>query len=386
MTRGWKRLLIIALILAIIPAQAGCGDARELNALIIVMGIGFDQDTENPDDILLTSQIVLSEKIGVTEGGAGSADKPYCNVESAAENTFEAVRKYTHIVCGKLYLSHNEVFVFGKDTAKKGIREYMDFFIRAKETRPTTTLVVSDTTASAVLDVEPKANLLPAININKLIEAQVNNSQALEVNIQDYVSTMLSESIAFVAPMISIETQGENKLLAIRGMAVFKGDKMVGELDKNETRGLLWVKGEVKTGVINVTYNDQIISIEIKSSETKVIPEIKDKKIIMHIHIVEDGVMTMQSGTQNVATVEDLPKISDCVKDVIEEEITLVFEHAKQLGCDIFGFGELLNKYENRQWEKIKDNWDALFETIQLDIKIETNISGTGVITKPAVP
>ena len=369
--------------------QASCGDARELNSLIIVMGIGLDKDTTDPNNILLTSQVVLPEKISGGSsggGGSGSSGKPYCNVESAAENTFEAIREYTHIVCSKLYISHNETFVIGKDIAEKGIREYMDFFVRAKETRPTTTIVISKTTASDVLNVDAKANLLPAININKLVEAQVNNSQAIEANIQVYVSAMLSESMAFVAPMIGIEEQGENKLLSIKGMAVFKDDKMVGELNEDETRGLLWITGDVKSGAINTTYNDQIIAIEIKSATTKVSPEIKDEQIIMHIHITEESVLTMQSGEKNAATKEDLPKISDCVKDVIEDEITMVFERAKQLGCDIFGLGELLNKYENEQWEKIKDNWDALFKTVQLDIKIKTNIGGAGAITQPVVP
>ena len=386
MRKRWKRFIIAILILVFILTQAGCGDVRELNSLVIVMGIGLDKDTEDPGNILLTSQVVLPEKIGQgssTGGTSGSSEKPYCNVESAAENTFEAIREYTHIICSKLYISHNQIFVIGKDIAEAGIRDYMDFFVRAKETRPTTTIVISNTTASAVLDVEPKANLLPAININKLVEAQVNNSQSIDVNVQDYVSTMLSESTELVAPLISIETQGENELLSVKGLAVFKDDKMVGELDEDETRGLLWIRGDVETGAINVTYNDQIISTEIKSATTKVSPEIKDEKIIMHIQVAEEGVLTMQSGETNVATNEDLLKISDCVKDVIEEEITIAFEQAKQLGCDIFGFGEMLNKYKNEQWENIKDNWDNLFKTVELDIKIETNISSAGAITKP---
>jgi spore germination protein KC len=262
----------------------------------------------------------------------------------------------------------------------------MDFFIRAKETRPTTTMLISETTALDVLNVEPQANLLPAININKLVEAQVNNSEALEATVQVYINTMLSNSTSFVAPMISIEEQGEKKLLSIKGMAVFKEDKMVGMLNEDETRGLLWIKGDVQSGAINTVYNDQQIAIEIKSATTKVSPKIIDEKIIMHIDIDEEGLLVMQSGEKNVATPEDLPKISDCVEDVIEGEITMAFEKAKQLGCDIFGFGELLNKYENEQWEKMKDNWDELFKTVQLDMKIETNIRGAGAIIKPAVP
>ncbi|MDD5017853.1 MAG: Ger(x)C family spore germination protein [Eubacteriales bacterium] len=390
MRKMGKKLKIVALLLLIcLPMlmQAGCG-ARELNELVIVMGIGMDTDTENPDNIKLVAQIVLPNNIGQSSsagGSSGSSEKAYCNVESAAENTFEAIREYTHKVCNKLYIAHNQVFVIGREVAERGIADYLDFFIRAKETRPTTTIVIADTTAAEILDVEAKMNLLPAINVNKLIEAQAENSQSREINVQDYVSTMQSETTSFVAPMIHILQEGENQFLSIKGMAVFKEDKMTGELDEDETRGFLWIKGWIESGVINITAGDQQVATEIVSAKTELSAEIKDGEIIMNIKITEDGVIATQTGTVNLATLMGIGEIEALVKEEILNELTLALKKAKELNADIFGFGEVLHQHYSKEWEGIREDWDTVFSKVKVNIEIETNISGAGIITEPAL-
>ena len=162
----------------------GCQSARELSDLVIVMGFGMDSDEKTPDNIKLTAQIVLPEKISSSkEGGASSSDSegPYYNLDSSEENTFEAVRGYTHMVSGRLYVAHTQVFVIGHAMAQKGIAPVLDFFTRAKETRPTAKIVVSETTASEMLGVKPQMEMLPATHISRLVEGQAINSQSKEI-------------------------------------------------------------------------------------------------------------------------------------------------------------------------------------------------------------
>ena len=387
--KQFKMAGLLLLIFLLVLAEAGCSSSRELNELVVVMGMGFDIDRDNPEGITLVSQIVIPNNIGQGSsegGGSGSSDKPYCNVESTAGNTFEAVREYTHKACNKLYIAHNQVFVISEDVARKGIAQYLDFFVRAKETRPTTTIIVTDKTAAEVLNVEPKVNLLPAININKLIQAQVSNSQSREVNVQEYVSVMQSKTTSFVTPMLSILHEGENTLLSVKGMAVFKKDKMVGELDEDETRGYLWVIDKIQSGAVNVEIEDQKISTEIKSSKTNLSSEIKDGKVVMNIKVTQTGIMTTQTGTVNMATIMGIGKIEEKVKEEIANEITLAIKKAKELNADIFGFGEEVHKYHSKEWDAMKDDWETLFHEVEVNIEVEAQIVGTGIITEPVLP
>lgn len=76
-----------------------------------------------------------------------------------------------------------------------------------------------------------------------------------DVQLYDFITSLISKGINPVAGIISIRGDPEkgqsvdnNKeidpgaLVLADGMAVFKGDKMVGELSLNETRGYLWTK------------------------------------------------------------------------------------------------------------------------------------------------
>ena len=155
MRRKLKAFICAALGALTLFMVAGCASTRELNELVIVMGVGMDVDNETPGNMILIAEIVLPGKISSSDKGGSSSDTPYSNMDSSAANTFEAIREFTHMVSGKLYTAHAEIFVIGREMAERGISPNMDFFVRAKETRPTSKIVVSDTTARDALDVNP---------------------------------------------------------------------------------------------------------------------------------------------------------------------------------------------------------------------------------------
>ncbi len=55
----------------------------------------------------------------------------------------------------------------------------------------------------------------------------------------EFINKMLTSRLCPVAPMVTVLEDQEKKRLSVEGAAVFKHDKMVGELNKKETRGLL---------------------------------------------------------------------------------------------------------------------------------------------------
>ena len=378
----------LCLMLAVgMALSGGCANARELNELIIVMGIGMDTDIEAEGNIKLIAQIVQPEKLssGSDNSSGGSSEKAFVNISSSAPGTFEAVRNYTHMVTGKLYISHNQIIVIGRQLAERGISEVLDFFVRAKETRPTVSFIIADTTAEEILGVQPEMNMMPAIYLDKLVEAQDANSETFGADMIDYISAMQSETLSLVIPIVHLEMNGENVVHVIDSMAVFKGDQMVGELDATQTRGLLWVKGRVSSGVINVDIDDGLASLEILNATSKVEPMVSDDgKVTMRISISTDLRLTEQTCTENLATDENLLRLQELAKKAIKQKIEQVFEQAKTLHADVFGFGELIHKHHNDIWTNMEPNWDEIFQTITLDIEIEPTIKAVGSIEEPA--
>ena len=379
-----KSILCFFLVFAL----SGCLGAREINDLEIVIGMGVDKD-ENAGNILLTAQVVKENAVGGASGnGGGGDDEAYWNVSSKGESIFDAVRQMTHKTGNRLFISHNQAVIFGNDVAKEGLQEYIDFFLRAHEMRPAALLLVAEDRASDVMDAKPETEKFPAINIAKLVETYGFTSHFYEVNMKDFAECLMSSTTAPLAPLLSIIQNEENKDIYVSGMAAFKNGKMVGKLNHDEVRGILWVLGKVKSGVIIVpSLNEPGKAVlEIIKAKSKVTPEIKDGKIVMHIKIKEESSLSEQTSTENLATNKALDKIQEASAEIIRQEVMAAFDKSRKLNADIFGFGEMLHKKYSSEWKTLKDNWDEIYPTIELNIDVETKIIKTDLLKKPVTP
>ena len=375
-------LLCIMFLASTLWLSGACTSARDLNELVIVVGIGMDKEESDPEMINLIAQIVLPGKISTPEGG-GSSEDPYYNLSSASKSTFEAVREYTHMVSGKLYTAHAEIFVIGRELAEHGIAHHLDFFLRAKETRPTSKIVISDTTAIEVLSITPKLGVLPASNINKLIDVQIANSQSIAASLLDFVNAMQSKTFSFMAPIVTIMGENGEKVVHVTGMAVFKQDKMVGKLSEDETRGVLWVTGEVKSSVIVVDIGGGLAAIEVLSAKSDVKPNVADGKVTMKIEVNVATALGEQTNEENLATQDNLKKLKTLAENTICNEIAMAYNRAASLHADVFGFGELIHKHNNEDWKDMEPKWEELFPEITLDITVNVDIKSAGAVEEP---
>jgi len=366
--------------------SSGCAQARELNSLIIVMGIGMDVDTETEGNVKIIAQIVLPQKVASGgESSSGGEGKAFVNLSSSSKNTFDAVREYTHSITGKLYISHNQIIVIGRELAERGISHSLDFFVRAKEMRPTVNFLIADTTAEEVLGAQTEMNMMPAIYIDKLVDAQENTSQAFSTDMIDYIDAMQSKTLSLVIPIVRLVTSDGQQIQMLDGMAVFKGDQMVGKLSQEQTRGLLWTKGNVTGGLINVEIDEGIASLEILEATGKTKPMVsEDGKVTMHISVSAKVRLAEQTCARNLSTEESLHELEGLVKQTIIKKIGDTFQQAKALGADVFGFGELIHKYRNDVWGEMEPRWDEIFQTISLEITADASVVSVGSIEEPA--
>jgi hypothetical protein len=106
----------------------------------------------------------------------------------------------------------------------------------------------------------------------------------------------------------------------------------------------------------------------------------------MHIEVKEESSLSEQTTAENLATDEAFEKLQKATEEIIRHEILATFEKSRELKADIFGFGEMLHKKYSKEWKDIKDNWDEIYPTVELDIAIESKIMKTDLLKKPASP
>lgn len=382
-----SRIIKIILSLMTIVCLCGCMDSRELNELGIVMGVGIDKG-DKTEAVKLTAQVIKAGEIAPTDQKSGGSGKAYINFEDTGNTIFAAVRDITSQSSRRLYFAHNQVLILGRSAAESGVTKYLDFFMRDPETRLNVYILVARDSAESVLDTDPQLEKVPANTISKLIEGEAkSSSQEMAVKLKDFKDNLMVKTSAPVAPIVEITEDGGKKTAKINGTAVFKGDRMVGELNKTEGRGLLWVLGKVESGIIETTSSKgNWVSLEIVRAKGKFSTELENGKVKVTITISEEGNIGEGSGYEDITSLSEVAFLEKQKCEVIKEEVMAAIKKAKELDADIFSFGESVHHKYPKQWTKMEDQWDKIFPEIEVEVKVDAKIRLSGRIYSPAVP
>jgi spore germination protein KC len=193
---------------------------------------------------------------------------------------------------------------------------------------------------------------------------------------------------AAALPWIDFKSQPEQlRTPYIAGTAIFKKDRLSGIIDDNMTRGVLWVRNEMKYAVVTVEPKSEqgFVSMNLIRSRTKLIPQIRNGKWKITVKAeTEDDIM--QNGTAldmmdaKVSTMLET-EMEKAIKNKINKTIGQV---QKKMHADIFGFADAFHRSYPKQWNEVKDNWEQVFPKIEVVIEVKANIRRPGMSNVPA--
>lgn len=385
-----KSRFVVTIMICIVTMLSitACWNRHELDELAILMGMGIDK-AEQPGKVLLTAQIVNVGELKAPKKEAGSAsNKAFWNIQSKGDTVFEAVRGFSHESSRKLFVQHNQVLIFGREIAEEGVQKYIDLFVRDHESRLNVSILVAKKgSASEIFDVKSELEKLPTKNIADLLKNQSATSQSSVVNLKQFLTRLMSKTTAPVAPLIEVIGEGKEQAVLVSGTAVFKKDKLVGQLNKSETRGLLWGIDEVKSGIVVVDCpgGDGKASLEIIRSSGKITPEIKDHTIRMTVEIKVEGNLSEQSGSENLTLRPAIDVLQKEEAQIIRGEVMAAFKKAREYKSDIFGFGELIHQKHPKQWKDLEKTWDEHLQEVEVEVLVKAKLHQSGKINKPAI-
>ncbi len=386
--KGARRAGVFLLCILLILCLCSCWSQRELNTLAIVLGTTLDVG-DQPDTLTLTAQVVKASELGsgTTTKGNSSGGKAYVNVSYTDNSVLAAVRELTRMQNRRLYFAHNEVLIFSSELAKKDIAEGLDVFMRDYETRMNINLLISKDKASEILDENVELEKIPAIHISRLMGNQKSNSETVVVTLRDFAIATLSGSSAPVAPMVELYESDGKKYAKLEGTAVFKKGKMIGELNKEQTRGILWVTNKAQSGEKTVDTPWGQVTLEVLHSSSDLKPvKGEDGTIRMKLTIDVEGAIQGNETTENMSIPENVAMLKGKMKNAVRSDVEGALVQARTLSADVFGFGEAIHRKYPEEWEKMKGNWDQEFPKIGMDVQINAELSSEGGLVKPVTP
>lgn len=177
----------------------------------------------------------------------------------------------------------------------------------------------------------------------------------------------------------------------IMGLAVFDGTKMVGELDGDETKYYLMLRGDFNNSYVTIPdplKKDKFLILNIRQSRKpvkRVQMEGENPKIYAKA-ILEADILSIQSG-RNYDSAQNMEFIEKSVEDFLKKGMTSFLERtSKEFKSDICGFGKSI-KGTFLTWKEWEDfNWLRKYENSTFDVEVDLKIRRPGLIirTMPA--
>jgi spore germination protein KC len=409
-----RTILLILLTLFILITQPACWDRKEVEQLGIVLATAVEPAPGGR--VRLTVQnlnpgaLVRGSAAGMGGGGGGGivGNKAYRNRSTEGDTVFEAVRELSRKAPRQLYFAHNQLIILSEDLARqRGVREVLDFFERNPQIRRTTWVLVGKGDLTSLLDEPGRLETTPSQRIFSIINERFLTSQYAVQNLGNFTELMESGN---TQPFTAVVEEFPNPAfpedpahrfmeghipephheIKITGTALFRRDRLAGSLNPEESRGLLWVRGEVKGGIIEVPDPEGkggLISLEILRSKTKLQPEIRGGRIFVTVDIREESNLGETTGPLDLSRPETIKKLEALQAGAIRSEVESALAKAQQeYGVDVFGFGEAVHRKFPEQWKEIKKDWPDLFPLVQVQVVVDAKIRRTGMISKPVEP
>lgn len=405
MNKFIRSIFIFILIILFIIAFSSSYSSLNLDNLAYVLAIAIDSSDANNLEVSFQFSTPVP-----AESGPSEEPTPITNTVTASSlsNAINLVNGYL----GKqINMSHCKVIIFSEDLAYKGISDEIYTLINDTQVRPSANIVISKCSAKYYLEqTNPEFENL----ISKYYETFTNSSKYTgyipDATIGNFFNSLICKTCEPYAILGGVNEGSPNNSEEINsqkdytikannssitgengaeniGTAVFKDDKLVGELNALETIAFLNIRNNLDRFLISVPdsqnnnnyldiYMTPIGSTDIKIDTSNQTPYIKIKcKFSGRIYSMSENSKYLSS--------EVLDSISNSCNSYLESIFSdYLYKTSKDLKSDINGIGKyaLKNFFTTTQYEDY--NWLENYKNSFFDVNVNTSVKSGMLITE----
>lgn len=363
-----KALVACMLMLVLLT---GCWDAIEIEDQFLVWLMGWDVAKEDPNKLLLS----LSSPTTVTE-----VKEPYAKVAATGYSVEEARNNTQRFIFREIELGHMRVLAVGKEFAEKGILKHLDALGRNPKIGRETLIVIIDGRAEELFELKNPSIPRPGEYLVELIRRNARMNNAMSSTFRDFFECISQEGRE---PATAYVKMDENKLIInSSGIAVFRGDRMVGSLSGNEVQAFLLIRDLAQSGKVTIGKSTEkegqsttfLYHRHSTSVKTKVINNIPHVYVTITLEgdIIE---FTAPTTLNNHQSIRDTEKSFE--KALIGQLTKTVKKCQDEYKSDVFGFGGYFRALHPSYWNSVK--WEDEFPDMMLHMTVDVQIRRLGI-------
>lgn len=363
----------------------GCWDREELTDRVFDLAASADL---NKDGTYVTAaQFLIPSRIEQSSKGGIGGEKPYFIETGSGKSILETIQKARQKLSRIITRSHRRNYYIGEDLAKHGIKDLLDALSRDPGNRIRMDIVVvKGNSGLEALQVPYPLEKIPAIATLKIHKAV---GGASGTSYLDFMMASSTEGSCPTLPVVDI-VQGDSPHRTIRlyGRAIFNHDfQLIGYINFVEGAYRAWIlKGISYLDVEeNIPEAGGSVGVIVTHFGSKLKSRISsENKVKMEIELSGVGHVSENSTNLDLTRQENLKLVQNTInKKTSEHVLEMVTKVQKQYGADVLGFNETLNRQHPREWNKIKGQWDTIFQDIKVTVNVKVNLKSVGLVGPP---
>ncbi|WP_340023532.1 Ger(x)C family spore germination protein [Paenibacillus sp. FSL K6-1096] len=382
-----RRFRIITALLLSSVLLAGCWDRTEINDLAIVLATGVDYEE---GQARLTAQIFIPRKGGggSESGGAGEGASGVTMIRTAkGENIAEALNRLQRKVARHMFWGQCEVIVISEAAGKQGLREFVDFFLRYSQFREHAYVFSSQDSAKDILALlDPLER-----STSESLREMANMNLGTRVTLLDLSQSIQGASGSAVLTRIVIAppepNDGSNATTpSLKGLSLYKHGQYTLTVKEPVSLGVLLMIKELNNIIMPVALEGENGSFSILSKQitTMLTPRIVNGEWMMKIRIQAKGEVVLNTTDANLTEPAKMKALKQAwakkLKDLAEQALHM---SQKEQKTDFYRFADTFRKHYPQEWKKKKEQWEAMYPGLQVEVSVKTGITGNGRSTGP---
>ncbi len=373
MTRRRKRTLAAGLAVLLL-LLTGCQGQPTLNRRLLIRGIGVD--------------LLEDESCRVTIHALDASDAEEDRVElftSEGETVLDALNNVTAQTGKTPLYSQNLLVLFGRRCVEQGLDGVLDFFVRYSETRPTVPVFLSDTTAEEILRVEKGEGYVLTQDLAALSQSGDLNAKAVRVRVLDLINQRAAGGSAY----LPILQAGEGEVRHC-GTAVLRNGVLAGELNAEQTRGLLFLTKQITWGTevldAGETGGAGRVTVTFFRSGCEIEPAFSEGTPSFRIRVGYAANLSSADGGGKPLGEEYYGLFERALERKLQRQVEDVLQTCLQeLQCDVFRFGRRLQQADPEAWRAIEEDWPEQMAQAACTVEAEVEIRRVGQELTPDI-
>lgn len=268
-----------------------------------------------------------------------------------------------------LRMGRLQVFLISKELAEHGVRSVIDAPERSPNIRRDLNIAIVDGSAETLLTASHPNTEVSAFYISNLLDKNIKS-----ITPPTTLNHLLNRLDGFGQDAFLPVLKQHDKHIRYQGLAIFREDRYIDQLSFRDSYLFTTLFNPTNKGYYEVKYHDKYVAVLNIRSKPKYTFNGPQERPHLTVRLSVEGRLTDASGLGFKE--EKIHEFEKVWAKELEERSEKLIKKLQELNTDPLGIGaKAKNKYRNFN----KGDWESLYPTIPVTVKVEARIRGTGL-------